>query len=194
MCGKCVTISPPGNGTCPALCVVFLDYLMIDSILSSFNPYQEIWPWGGEPIYRDGLYTGLTTCSSYGPSIGKMICLGWVTNPDPVTGQLQILDNNFVPKGKYEINIAGKKVSAKASLFPSKLSTKQPLHGWKSNLLIYEQWSVVAHRQKYNNNDLSKKGPKSGPSHRTIADIGSQLLCAQGKSALVLKRKDWTIR
>ncbi|XP_072013202.1 pyruvate dehydrogenase phosphatase regulatory subunit, mitochondrial-like [Amphiura filiformis] len=97
--------------------------------LEDFNVTEDVWPAGGEPIYNNGHYSGMTTCTSYGPSIGKLICLGWITNPRPDTRELQVLSSDYVTQGKYEINIAGKMVRAKGSLYPSKLSTKQPMHG-----------------------------------------------------------------
>ncbi len=116
-----------------------------------------MWPWGGEPIYHNGLYSGMTTCSSYGPSIGKMICIGWITNPHPETGELQVLTNEFINQGLYEINIAGKKVHAKCSLYPSKLSTKQPMHGWFTiNLETakLKNWNILANASSWKDLNL----------------------------------------
>ena len=36
------------------------------------------WPWGGEPIFRDGKHVGNVTTASYGFSLDKQIALGHV--------------------------------------------------------------------------------------------------------------------
>ena len=35
-------------------------------LLDDFDVHQDIWPWGGEPIYRDGKFVGMTTTCGYG--------------------------------------------------------------------------------------------------------------------------------
>ncbi|XP_041454472.1 pyruvate dehydrogenase phosphatase regulatory subunit, mitochondrial-like [Lytechinus variegatus] len=82
----------------------------------------HLWPAGGEPIYRNGQYTGLVTSTGYGPSLGKIVCLGWVTNSDPMT-------HDYVTKANYEVDIAGQRYKAKASLYPHKQATRHALIG-----------------------------------------------------------------
>lgn len=33
------------------------------------------WPWGGEPIYRDGKFVGVTTTTSYAYTLKKIVSL-----------------------------------------------------------------------------------------------------------------------
>eukprot|EP00057_Strongylocentrotus_purpuratus_P021973 XP_011676447.1 PREDICTED: pyruvate dehydrogenase phosphatase regulatory subunit, mitochondrial-like [Strongylocentrotus purpuratus] len=80
------------------------------------------WPAGGEPIYRNGQYTGLVTSSGYGPSLGKIVCLGWVTNSDPMT-------HEYITKASYEVDVAGQRYKAKATLYPHKQATRHALIG-----------------------------------------------------------------
>ena len=94
-------------------------------VLEDLDIDSEVWPWGREPIYRNGQLAGMTTCSSYGPTQGKMICLGWLTNKDEATGQLMEVTSDFVHKAQYEIDIGGKRFQAKARLYPYQLGAKQ---------------------------------------------------------------------
>ncbi|XP_045601946.2 pyruvate dehydrogenase phosphatase regulatory subunit, mitochondrial isoform X1 [Procambarus clarkii] len=83
----------------------------------SFDPDEDIWPWGGEPIYRNNLYVGNTTSTAFGFTLNKMVCLGFVRHHDQqnVTPEYILQDANF------EIDIAGRKVAAHASLQPPKM-------------------------------------------------------------------------
>ncbi|KAK7062511.1 hypothetical protein SK128_002111 [Halocaridina rubra] len=83
----------------------------------SFDLDKDIWPWGGEPIYRNGVYVGNTTSSTYGFTLNKMVCLGWVKNHEGKT-----VDPSYIINGaKFEIDIAGRKYPAQASLQPPKM-------------------------------------------------------------------------
>lgn len=31
----------------------------------TFDPDEDTWPWGGEPIYRNNIYVGNTTSTAY---------------------------------------------------------------------------------------------------------------------------------
>ncbi|MCZ6730011.1 MAG: FAD-dependent oxidoreductase, partial [SAR324 cluster bacterium] len=64
-----------------------------------------------EPIYRDGEMAGYLTSGNYGHALGSAIGLGYVRNPDGV-------DRDFVLSGRYEIEVAGERFPAKASLRP----------------------------------------------------------------------------
>ncbi|XP_022098124.1 pyruvate dehydrogenase phosphatase regulatory subunit, mitochondrial-like [Acanthaster planci] len=102
---------------------------LVGFIMEDHNINTDLWPWGGEPIYRDGQLAGMTTCSSYGPTQRKMTCLGWLTNHDPDTGRLSEVSPEFVHKGRYEIDLAGRRFPLKARLYPLQLGAKQPTHG-----------------------------------------------------------------
>ena len=70
----------------------------------------EIWPVVREPIRRDGEVVGHLTSAGYGYSVGKMVAMGFVRNGgDPV-------DADFVNSGSYDIDIAGDRIPAEASL------------------------------------------------------------------------------
>ncbi|KAK3885748.1 hypothetical protein Pcinc_010060 [Petrolisthes cinctipes] len=83
----------------------------------SFDVDTDIWPWGGEPIYRNNRYVGNTTSSAFGFTLNKMVCLGFVRHAEGeyVTPQYILRDANF------EIDIAGRRVPAHASLQPPKM-------------------------------------------------------------------------
>lgn len=64
-----------------------------------------------EPIHRDGVIVGYLTSGMYGHTLGGAIGLGYVKNADGV-------DAAFVNEGRYEIEVAGRKLAAEASLRP----------------------------------------------------------------------------
>ncbi len=60
---------------------------------------------------RDGAVVGYLTTGNYGHHLGTAIGHGYVTDDDGV-------DADFVNAGAYEIEVAGERVPAKASLRP----------------------------------------------------------------------------
>ena len=64
-----------------------------------------------EVIYRDDVRVGYLTSGNYGHHLGRAIGLGYVTCEDGV-------DANYVKSGSYEIEVAGTRYAAKASLRP----------------------------------------------------------------------------
>jgi sarcosine dehydrogenase len=66
---------------------------------------------GRETIYRDGQRVGWLSSGGFGYSIGKPIGYGYVRNADGV-------DAKFVLDGNYELEVAGERVRAQASLTP----------------------------------------------------------------------------
>ncbi len=64
-----------------------------------------------EPIYRDGQFVGRTTSAMYGYTLGGSVALGYVNCEDGVTP-------DFVASGAFELEVAGERFSAQASLRP----------------------------------------------------------------------------
>jgi 4-methylaminobutanoate oxidase (formaldehyde-forming) len=64
-----------------------------------------------EPIWRDGEMVGRVTSGNYGHALGGAVGMGYIHGPDGVT-------MNYVNSGKFEIEIAGERFPAKASLRP----------------------------------------------------------------------------
>jgi 4-methylaminobutanoate oxidase (formaldehyde-forming) len=65
-----------------------------------------------EPIWRDGRLAGRVSSGMFGHTLGKAIGLGYVEN------QEGYVDAAFVDRGRYEIEVAGERVPAGASLRP----------------------------------------------------------------------------
>jgi 4-methylaminobutanoate oxidase (formaldehyde-forming) len=65
--------------------------------------------WGSEPIYCEGRPVGYTTSGSYGHSLGGAIAMGYVNHPE-------IADSDFINRGKFEINVSGKRYPVQAYL------------------------------------------------------------------------------
>lgn len=42
-------------------------------LLDDHDPDIDVWPWGGESIYRDGKYCGMTTTTGYGYTFKKQV-------------------------------------------------------------------------------------------------------------------------
>ncbi len=64
-----------------------------------------------EPIYRDGKVVGYLTSGNYGHALGRAIGLGYVRDAGGV-------DAEFIKAGRYEIEVAGERFPATASLRP----------------------------------------------------------------------------
>ncbi|HCX86682.1 MAG TPA: FAD-dependent oxidoreductase [Gammaproteobacteria bacterium] len=64
-----------------------------------------------EPIWRDGVRVGRTTSGMYGHSLGGCVGLGYVESGEAI-------DRAFVSEGKWEIEVAGERLGATASLSP----------------------------------------------------------------------------
>jgi glycine cleavage system aminomethyltransferase T/glycine/D-amino acid oxidase-like deaminating enzyme len=65
-----------------------------------------------EPVYRDGALVGRVSSAAYGHTLGRTVALGYVTAPEPGTPA------SWYRGGNYEIEIAGERVGADASLRP----------------------------------------------------------------------------
>jgi 4-methylaminobutanoate oxidase (formaldehyde-forming) len=70
-----------------------------------------------EPIWRDGVIVGETTSGMFGHTLGRSLGMGYVTNPhgNPDAGHV---DAAYIAAGTYEIEVAGQRISATASLQP----------------------------------------------------------------------------
>ena len=64
-----------------------------------------------EPIWRDGIRVGRTTSGMYGHTLGSSIGLGYVEHPE-------VGDKEFIVAGNFELEIAGTRYPATASLKP----------------------------------------------------------------------------
>jgi 4-methylaminobutanoate oxidase (formaldehyde-forming) len=84
-----------------------LKYRMVQFLLEDSEPLL----YGNELIYRDGVNVGYLQTGAYGFTLGGAVGLGFVENEDGATA-------DFINSGKYEIDIAGERYKAKASLKP----------------------------------------------------------------------------
>ena len=64
---------------------------------------------GDEPIYRDGVLVGRTTCGTFGHTIGRSVGMGYVENEDGV-------DPGFIKAGSYQIEVLAERFHATPSL------------------------------------------------------------------------------
>ncbi|XP_025836998.1 pyruvate dehydrogenase phosphatase regulatory subunit, mitochondrial-like [Agrilus planipennis] len=99
--------------------------IYVQLILEDHNSETDLWPWGGEPFYRNGKCVGICTTSGYGFTFQKQVCLGFIQNIDD-DGVPQKVTNEYVLSGDYEVDIAGIRYKAKVNLHSPKLPTKFP--------------------------------------------------------------------
>jgi glycine cleavage system T protein len=64
-----------------------------------------------EPVWRDGRIVGRTTSGAYGHHLGRAVALGYVQDDSGV-------DPAYIGQGRYEIEVAGARFAARASLEP----------------------------------------------------------------------------
>jgi len=64
-----------------------------------------------EPIYRDAERVGFVTSAMFGHTLGAAVALGYVAHPDGCS-------DSFINAGRYEIELADRRVGARASLAP----------------------------------------------------------------------------
>ena len=64
-----------------------------------------------EPIRRDGEIVGYLTSGMFGHTVGRALGMGYVTCDEGMT-------NAWIESGTYDIEIAGKRFAARASLTP----------------------------------------------------------------------------
>lgn len=95
-------------------------------VLEDHDTELDLWPWWGEPIYRNGLLAGTTTSSAYSYTLERHVCLGFVSPPPGPEGLPTAITPDFINRGDYEVDIAGQRYPAKAKLYPfSSLFTQQ---------------------------------------------------------------------
>ena len=100
--------------------------------LVDFDKDNDIWPWGGESVYRNEEFVGSITSAAYGFTMQKMVALGFVKHPSTMNGKKTQLENSWFedPSAKWTIDIAGKQVKATIHLhspqFPIIINNEQP--------------------------------------------------------------------
>ncbi|XP_043289397.1 pyruvate dehydrogenase phosphatase regulatory subunit, mitochondrial [Venturia canescens] len=97
----------------------------VQLLLNDHDPDIDLWCWGGEPIYRNGRYCGMTTTTGYGFTFKKQVCLGFIQNLNEKNEEREVT-NEYVLSGDYEIDVAGIKYHAKCHLHSPNLPTKYP--------------------------------------------------------------------
>ncbi|CAG9816816.1 unnamed protein product [Phaedon cochleariae] len=80
--------------------------------LNDIDPDVDIWPWGGEPLYRNNEFVGTVTSAGYGFAAEKMICLGYIRRPKSSEDKIVNAEYVLSKDAKYEIDIAGHRFSA----------------------------------------------------------------------------------
>uniref|UniRef100_A0A669CHY3 Pyruvate dehydrogenase phosphatase regulatory subunit n=1 Tax=Oreochromis niloticus TaxID=8128 RepID=A0A669CHY3_ORENI len=95
-------------------------------VLEDHDTELDLWPWWGEPVYRNGQLAGTTTSSAYSYTLERHVCLGFVSPPLGPEGLPTPITPDFINRGDYEVDIAGQRYPAKAKLYPfSSLFTQQ---------------------------------------------------------------------
>jgi 4-methylaminobutanoate oxidase (formaldehyde-forming) len=85
-----------------------LKYRLVQFLLEDDKPLVYY----GEPIYRNSERVGYIMSGGYGHTLGGSVCVG------PVDKGGGIVTADYIKSGNYEIEVAGKRYPAKASLRP----------------------------------------------------------------------------
>jgi len=109
--------------------------LLLDPIDHSVD--LDPWPWGGEPIYRDGKYCGTVTTTSYGFSLHKQICLGFIQDFGD-DGKPKTIGPDFIKNAEFEVDICGVNYPAQCRLNPPILPKKVMLEGPEAAALRHQ--------------------------------------------------------
>lgn len=94
----------------------------VQLVLENHDADNDPWPWGQEPVYRDGKFVGITTTTCYGYTLERQVCLGFVQHLDE-KNEPQVVTTDYVLKGLYEVEIAGRRFPAKINLHSPHLRT-----------------------------------------------------------------------
>nr|XP_033336380.1 pyruvate dehydrogenase phosphatase regulatory subunit, mitochondrial-like isoform X2 [Megalopta genalis] len=120
-------------------------------VVNELDINKDVWPWGGEPIYRNNKFVGTVTSAGYGFATEKHICLGFISLPGTRHAQpnKNIVTTDFImnPMARYEIDIAGTRFPIKPHIYPlpiPALSTKlnkkyipTPIIGYENDAFRY---------------------------------------------------------
>ena len=87
--------------------------------LEEHDKDTDIWPWGGEAVYRNGEWVGVVSSTAYGFTLRKMVALGFVRHP---SGQ-EVVEEDWIldPEAEWTIAIAGKPFVCTVHLEPPPL-------------------------------------------------------------------------
>lgn len=96
---------------------------LVQLLIEEHNVDDDLWPWGGESIYRNGKYCGMVSSTAYGYTLSRHVCLGYVHDFDEDSDMARPMSikemRDFVLKNaSYEIDIAGKRFAAKPHIYP----------------------------------------------------------------------------
>jgi len=99
---------------------------LVQFLIEDHDVDEDPWPWGGEAIFRNGRFAGNITSTAYGFTLDSHICLGYVQDIDAKTGERHIINNDFILKNaNFEIDIAGKRYTAKPGIYAPKLASAE---------------------------------------------------------------------
>uniref|UniRef100_A0A182NZF8 Pyruvate dehydrogenase phosphatase regulatory subunit, mitochondrial n=1 Tax=Anopheles epiroticus TaxID=199890 RepID=A0A182NZF8_9DIPT len=79
---------------------------------------KDVWPWGGEPLYRNNEFCGTVTSAGYGFASEKLVCLGYISRPD--SNSVRTITTEFIMDrdAVYHIDIAGKRFRLTQHIHP----------------------------------------------------------------------------
>uniref|UniRef100_A0A182Y4M7 Uncharacterized protein n=1 Tax=Anopheles stephensi TaxID=30069 RepID=A0A182Y4M7_ANOST len=97
------------DGLCKRLVLFHVEDIDID---------KDVWPWGGEPLYRNNEFCGTVTSAGYGFASEKLVCLGYISRPEGNT--VRTITTEFImdKDAVYHIDIAGKRFRLTQHIHP----------------------------------------------------------------------------
>lgn len=105
--------------------------------LKDIDIEKDIWPWGGEPVYRNKEFVGTITSAGFGFQSNKMICLGFISKPVSAKNRAVTSDYVLAMDALYEIDVAGERFQATPHLHaPLVTSTSQKQQKYRPSVVM----------------------------------------------------------
>lgn len=98
---------------------------LVKFLIEDIDIDSDVWTWGSEPIYRNNQFVGTVTSAGYGFTLGKIVCLGFITRPSENGNQVITTDYVLDPTAEYNIGIAGNMFKATPYLSPHPLLSQR---------------------------------------------------------------------
>ncbi|XP_044741154.1 pyruvate dehydrogenase phosphatase regulatory subunit, mitochondrial-like [Chrysoperla carnea] len=108
--------------------------------LNDIDPESDIWPWGGEPLYRNDKYVGTVTSAGYGFQTDKLVCLGYICRGKEYDGEDKTISNEYIisKDAVYEVDIAGHRFKATPHIHPPALNNVPVQTTYKPKVVRYK--------------------------------------------------------
>ncbi|KAJ3639735.1 hypothetical protein Zmor_003076 [Zophobas morio] len=106
--------------------------------LNDIDPDKDIWPWGGEPLYRNNEFVGTVTSAGYGFSADKLICVGFIQRPPSSSNKIITSEYIMSKEAVYQIDVAGTRFSLTPYLHAPPVLSSSTLQKYRPTVISYK--------------------------------------------------------